>query len=88
MRYTDDQRQAAIDAVREGATYERAGSPFGASRKTVQRWCHESGVRPRMGRPTASTASTGRSDGSQVAQAAETAARALLVLAELARGAA
>lgn len=48
-RYTDEQKAAAVQMVRDGKTLRAAADRFQASERSVKRWCLAAGVTPRLG---------------------------------------
>ena len=48
-RYTDEQKAAAVQMVRDGKTVRAAANRFEASERSVKRWCRDAGVTPRRG---------------------------------------
>lgn len=48
-RYTEEQKAAAVQMVRDGKTVRAAAGRFQASERSVKRWCVAAGVTPRLG---------------------------------------
>ena len=48
-RYTDDEKAAAVQMIRDGKTVRVAAARFDASERSVKRWCDAAGVTPRWG---------------------------------------